>query len=189
MVQDLTRRVHRPRKMDGPLLVADRPWEHIPYFGNYTWTILHDPDAGLFRCWHEDWALDPVGLASSTADITDPSISSCRLCYAVSQDGLNWEKPALDLVREDGHDTNIILGDSKDNPEQFGSVHSATIIDDARETDSSRRFKMLFQHITAGRAGRVRRQRRLRRAPGSAEPDPSGVFWGRYPLDHGRSSP
>jgi hypothetical protein len=41
-----------------------------------------------------------------------------RLCYAISQDGLNWEKPILGLVEYHGsRDNNILLEDRKtDNP-------------------------------------------------------------------------
>ncbi len=147
VVQDLTRVVHRPQKMGHPLLVADQPWEHIPYFGNYTWSILRDSETGIFRCWYEDWILDAKGLADNQMDITHPSVSKSRLCYAISKDGRQWEKPELNLIREGGLDTNIVLGDSKDDPELFGNVHAATILDDPLERDKSRRFKMLFQHI------------------------------------------
>ena len=182
MVQDLTRVVHRPQKMEEPLLVADRPWEHIAYLGNYAWGILRDAETGIFRCWYEDWILDAKGLADNQVDITDPSVSKSRLCYAVSKDGLHWEKPELGLIREDGRDTNIVLGDSKDDPERFGSVHSATILDDPLESDKSRRFKMLFQHIRLDAAtddsintGQGAPQ--LLQSPIRAAYSPDGIHW------------
>jgi hypothetical protein len=149
MVQDMTRRFHQPVKSPGPVLTTDMPWENIPYLGNYAWTILRDAQTGTFRCWYEDWALNAAGLANRTIDITDPSVSKSRLCYAESSDGLTWEKPTTGSVREGGRDTNIVLGDAVDGPEHFGSVHSATIIDDPLSSEPSKRFKMIFQHIQA----------------------------------------
>jgi len=151
-VQDLTRIAHRPRKHDGPLIARDQPWEYIPYFGNAIWALIHDPDEGLFRVWYEDWVLDPQGLVDSLVDITDPSVSSSRALYAVSRDGLHWEKPALGLVSEGGVDTNIVLGDPTDGPERFGQVHGPHVLDDPLEKDKSRRYKMIFQHITTAGA-------------------------------------
>ena len=148
MVQDVTRVMHSPVKTGPALIHKDKPWEHIPYFGNAIWSILHNPAEGVFRCWYEDWVLDPDGLVNSDVDITDPSISSSRVMYAESRDGVRWEKPLLGIVHEGGHDTNIVLGDSVDEPNVFGSPHGPTVLDDPLESDPNRRFKMMFQHIT-----------------------------------------
>ena len=152
MIQDLTRVMHNPVKTGPAIIYRDKPWEVLPYFGNSLWTILHDPVEGLFRCWYEDWVLDPDGLSNSDVDITDPSVSSSRVLYAESRDGLKWDKPSLGIVREGGHDTNIVLGDSRDDPEVFGSPHVPTVLDDPLDSDPSRRFKMIFQHISKGSA-------------------------------------
>ncbi|MDP7579097.1 MAG: hypothetical protein QGF12_06135 [SAR202 cluster bacterium] len=152
MIQDLTRVMHSPVKTGPPIIYKDKPWEALPYFGNSMWTVLHDPAEGLFRCWYEDWVLDPDGLSNSDVDITDPSVSSSRILYAESRDGIEWDKPSLGVVREDGYDTNIVLGDSRDNPDVFGSPHVPTVIDDPLDGNPSRRFKMIFQHISKGSA-------------------------------------
>jgi len=112
MVQDVTRVMHTPVKTGPALIHKDKPWEHIPYFGNGIWSILYSPAERTFRCWYEDWVLDLDGLINSNVDITDPSISSSRVMYAESRDGVNWEKTSLGIVHEGGHDTNIVLGDS-----------------------------------------------------------------------------
>ena len=153
MVQDLTRVMHGPTRTGPPLIFRDRPWEHIPYFGNNIWSILRDPEIGLFRCWYEDWVLDAEGLINSDVDITDPSVSSSRILYAESRDGVRWDKPPLGLVHEGGRDTNIVLGDSVDEPNVFGSPHGPTVLDDPLDPDPSRRFKMMFQHISEASAG------------------------------------
>ena len=152
MVQDVTRAWHRPQREDClPLLVGDRPWEHMPYFECTNWTVLFDDRDGLFKCWYEDWFIDPQKLAALKVDITDPRVSFSYLCYAQSQDGLHWEKPLVGAVR-DGCATNIVLGDGRYGEADFGSVHAATVLLDPVETDPSRRYKMIFQHITVASA-------------------------------------
>ncbi|MDA1349163.1 MAG: hypothetical protein O3A47_09940 [Chloroflexi bacterium] len=153
MVQDVTRVMHRPNKTGLALIYKDRPWEHIPYFGNAIWSILYSPTEEIFRCWYEDWVLDPDGLINSDVDITDPSVSSSRVMYAESRDGVRWDKPPLGVVFEGGHNTNIVLGDSVVNPNVFGSPHGPTVLDDPFEDDPDRRFKMMFQHITSTSPG------------------------------------
>lgn len=182
MVEVLTRVFHRPQKDNTPLIVPDEPWEHIPYFGNHAWSLIHDSKAGLFHCWYEDMILYPEKLVGSNVDITDPSVHRSRLCYAVSNDGLNWEKPPLGLVHEDGHDTNVVLGASPNGPEGFGCVHAAYVLDDPLESDTSRRFKMIFQHITtAGAAGDTRVRDfgspQILQSPIRMAYSPDGIHW------------
>jgi len=148
MVQDVTRVMHSPEKMGLALIHKDKPWEHIPYFGNAVWSILYSSEEGIFRCWYEDWVLDPDGLINSEVDITDPSVSMSRVMYAESRDGIHWHKPSLGVVFEGGQNTNIVLGDSLDAPNVFGSPHGPTVLDDPFENNPDRRFKMMFQHIT-----------------------------------------
>jgi len=152
MVQDVTRAWHRPeRASEGPLLVGSEPWEHMPYFECTNWTVLFDDRDGLFKCWYEDWFIDPQKLAELKVDITDPRVSFSYLCYAQSRDGLRWEKPPVGIER-DGRKTNIVLGDGLYGRGDFGSVHAATVLLDPVETDPARRFKMIFQHITVASA-------------------------------------
>src|SRR5438105_7697367 len=54
-VQDITREFHQPRKYEGnPLIVRDKPWEHILYFRTSEYTVLRDPKDNLFKCWYSD---------------------------------------------------------------------------------------------------------------------------------------
>ena len=42
--QNLTRRFHSPQPAgDRPVLVKDRPWEHVLYFTCNTWNVIRDP--------------------------------------------------------------------------------------------------------------------------------------------------
>ncbi len=144
-VQNLTRRMHSPRKVPAPLISSDRPWEHITYFTCNAWRVLRDPADGVFKCWYEDWLMhqdewckrhDWYGGSGGPGG-SYPT----RYLFARSQDGLKWEKPKLGIVIEDGHDTNIIFGDR-----EFGTVHAAYVLLDSLEKDPQHRFKMLFNH-------------------------------------------
>ena len=59
-----------------PIMVADKPWESGRWglYGFYG-TVLHDGDK--FRMWYNPWRF--------------------AVAYAESSDGLNWQKPALNL--------------------------------------------------------------------------------------------
>ena len=54
-VQDITREFHQPRKDEAnPLIVKDKPWEHVVQFRSSGYTILRDPKDKLFKAWYTD---------------------------------------------------------------------------------------------------------------------------------------
>ena len=143
-VQNVTRTLHSPRKIESnPVIRSDRPWEHVTYFTFNSWHVWHDPDSGRTNCVYEDWQLDRDRLVNEArGTIHAWTHARMRQLYAYSDDGVEFVKPAMGNVVEEGHDTNIVLGS-----EEFGSVHSPTIIDDPWETDPERRFKIMFFHV------------------------------------------
>ena len=131
-VTDVTRRWHTPERVgDGPVLTKTEPWEGLPYFVCQT-TIIRDPDDGLFKCWYEIMVGEPD---KSKMALGMDSYS----CVATSEDGLHWEKPALDNLIVDGRKTNVILG----SPES-GGAHSMTVIRDPYPKSEAERFKGMF---------------------------------------------
>ena len=86
---DLEPEYHKAQKYSGnPVLFPEKPWEKegspgaCPKSGG----IWYDEEQKLFKAWYE--------------------ASWCRyMCYAVSKDGIHWEKPDLGIVPG----TNIIL--------------------------------------------------------------------------------
>ncbi len=68
------------------------------------------------------------------------------LCYAVSKDGVNWEKPDLGLVEFNGSKHNNIV----DLP-QDGSKDAAAVIYEPEECDPEKRFKLAFETVSNGR--------------------------------------
>ncbi|MGH2354117.1 MAG: hypothetical protein ACRDI2_06380 [Chloroflexota bacterium] len=82
------------RESTHPVLAAEKPWElhHIQPS-----RVLQDPEDDRYKCWY-------------LAAIDDrPWPYSHGLCLATSRDGMEWERPALDVARlDDGTWTNIV---------------------------------------------------------------------------------
>lgn len=142
----VTRRWHKPQRVgDGPVLKADRPWEHTPYFTYSNFNVLKDPTDGLIKCWYED--LGPMSPYQRHP-------WQNRMLYAVSEDGLNFEKPLMDRVLVDGERTNIFAGyvegatPDATNPWADMGVHSAAIVIDPEPQDPSQRYRMLYTKAT-----------------------------------------
>jgi len=116
----LKRTWHTPQPYPGnPILRPDKPWEFEgeykghrgPYAMPFSDGVWYDPQDRLFKMWYMG------GLLYCT-------------CYAVSKDGIRWDKPSLDVKPG----TNIVHEGNRD---------SATVWLDLADKDPSRRFKML----------------------------------------------
>ena len=114
-----------------PILEPDRPWEKGPIgemafpFSDGVW---FDPKDRLFKMWYmASYRAAGPGRGAEDGMVT---------CYAVSADGLHWEKPSLDVVPG----TNIVLAASRD---------CAVVWLDHQEKDPARRFKLLRSHPVA----------------------------------------
>lgn len=105
-----------------PVLRPDRPWEQEggPTAMVFSDGVWYDPQDQLFKMWYMG------GYVRST-------------CYAFSQDGLQWEKPALKVVSG----TNIVHLVRRD---------SGTVWLDLEDHDPQRRFK-LFIYPLEGTTG------------------------------------
>ena len=131
----LVRQSHRATYRSGnPVMLPTEPWEHedeaadrtgIPRRATampFSDAVLFDPSDRLFKMWY---------MASYSG----------RTAYAVSDDGLEWRKPVLDVI--DG--TNLVLDLPRD---------SSTVWLDHRAGEPESRFKLA---IYSGRDHRVRR--------------------------------
>ena len=94
----LVRRVvHQPvRHPNNPVLKLDRPWETEPceIIPPASGTVLYDEEENCFKMWY---------LAAA-----GPRREDLVFCYAVSDDGLDWEKPDLNLYEWRGSKANNI---------------------------------------------------------------------------------
>ena len=115
--------LHHPAKHEGnPVLVPDRPWEG--YAVLQPGTVIHDEQDGCFKMWY------------NTQPSRDKPEAGKNLCYAVSADGVHWEKPELGLVEFRGSTANNIL---------FQEVEwTHCVLKDEAETDADRRYKLLY---------------------------------------------
>jgi len=112
----LRRAVNQFRKYEGnPVLKADLPWEGLR-IGEFD--LLYDEEEGLFKCWY------PGCFAFYDRDVVSGDHS---LGYAVSHDGVDWEKRRLDSgITPAG-----------------GGLGRTILLKDTREEDPDKRYKAL----------------------------------------------
>ncbi len=87
-------RLHEPAPQE-IALVHDQPWE-----GNSCGYHTIFQDGPIYRMYYRGWNHN-----MSTAQPTHPAV----VCYAESQDGIQWERPALNLVEFEGSRQNNIV--------------------------------------------------------------------------------
>ena len=127
----IERRCHFPTyEASNPVLKADRPWElnamGDPYAAPFSGGVWYDEEASRFKMWYSAGGGKTEGLV---------------LCYAESDDGRNWTKPALDVVPG----TNIVDTTEHD---------CVSVLLDKHEKRAGRRYKMFAVVFDA--PGRVR---------------------------------
>jgi hypothetical protein len=143
----VTRRWHKPKPLqEEPVMERDRPWEKTPYFTYSNYNVLKDPADGLIKCWYED--LGPM-------EPYQPHPWRNRMLYAVSTDGIHFEKPLLGLVPVDGQDTNIFAGYVEGATPDAGNlwadvgVHSGAVVIVPDPHKPEQRYRMLFSRSRA----------------------------------------
>ncbi len=112
---------HAEYHKDSPVLKPDQPWESWgrgPMAMPFSDGVWYDPKDKTFKMWY---------YAGHGGGAT---------CYAVSKDGIRWEKPKLDVVP----DTNIVYKGARD---------SGAVWLDHETKDPAQRFKMAL--YTGGR--------------------------------------
>jgi hypothetical protein len=123
----LVRTFHRAEyHAANPILSPTRPWEKHDPVADRTHThpnpaampfsdgVFFDPQSRLFKMWYMG------GYGANT-------------CYAISQDGVHWDKPALDVIAG----TNIVVNHYRD---------SSTVWLDHDERDPAKRYKLASWH-------------------------------------------
>lgn len=94
--KDLTRTFHEAVKCaDSPVITADRPWERDTAFVD-SGLVIYDEVEELFKAWYQGGAC------------YGPDDGSC-MCYAMSTNGFDWDKPSLGVIEFEGsRDNNIV---------------------------------------------------------------------------------
>ena len=121
---NLRRKVNQAVKHQEPVLRLDAPWETDRDMLNYV-SVMYDQEERIFKMWYT-----LMRWKGNTGD------GPRGVAYAVSRDGLHWEKPKLGLVEVNGSREHNMVIDFK---RQF--VYS--IIKDPSDI-AARRYKMIF---------------------------------------------
>jgi hypothetical protein len=146
------RQFHRPvRHPDNPRIEADRPWEQggngVYLFGG---TVLFDAEERIFKMWYRTSVVERRAEQRRAGGTPD---GGYRTCYAVSSDGLRWEKPDLDQVEHEGSTANNMLPPGTGGR---GHIRRPNLIKDPGEPDPAKRYKMLYMDELEGRFGLAR---------------------------------
>ena len=118
----LKRTFHHAEFYPKPMICPEKPWEtegKATMAYAYSGGAWFDPRDKLFRLWYS------AGLVLPGVD----GYGTSFLCLATSKDGIQWDRPSLDVVRPG---SNIVLHVHHD---------STTVWLDHQERDPARRFK------------------------------------------------
>lgn len=107
-----------------PLVKADQPWEgwRLELFGSVIW----DNDDKLYKMWYLAEPVGVFGPAEKGSSHDNPT------CYAISKDGIRWEKPLVGTLRAD-FKHNVVLF----------ATHLASVYKDHDEPNPDKRYKMV----------------------------------------------
>ena len=158
--EEITKVLNRPRKHGGgPVLKPERNWE-----GNFLApsSVIYDREEGLFKMWYVPnliTAERPPGRLEEYENLLRASNYQEELdlsCYAISRDGINWERPELGLVEFEGSTRNNIF--SAKSVRSKGALYSSgrapNAFKDPREKDPARRYKGLgYARAASGQTG------------------------------------
>ena len=147
-VDGVQRQLHRPiRYSDDPVLVADKPWEQggsgVYLFGG---SVIFDEEDQLFKMWYRAQAPQ---WATSDAGGRKPR-SAYKACYAVSKDGVHWEKPDLGLLVYGKNTRNNLIPPAIDT---MRHIRRPNLIKDYQEADPDKRYKMVYMDNLDGKWG------------------------------------
>lgn len=133
-LRNVRRVVNRPTPITtNPVLTPENPWEaaSLSHYG----TVMFDPDRRQFRIWY---LAVPGHTGTIRMDGRELPAGRTLLCYAESDDGIEWRKPTLGQVDFEGSRHNNILRLGRMNVEGAGILH------DPDDSDPSRRYKALY---------------------------------------------
>ena len=124
-----------------PLFAEDKLWE--PRFDNLYANVLFDEEEGIYKCWYSPFIIDERTSNTPREKWTSLAYRDARptgremaVCYAVSKDGVAWEKPELGIVE---------FNESKENNIVSRGPHGAGVWKDLSHPNPARRYKMIFK--------------------------------------------
>ena len=136
-INNLKRKVNQATKHPEPVLKLDAPWDTDYDVFDFA-SVAYDETDGLFKMWYQIYTLP------NQSQYTYSNRTTSKMAYCFSTDGINWEKPILNMVEVNGSTENNFV------TPKFGAFTPFIIIDPSDPPE--RRFKMLF-HIGSGAYG------------------------------------
>ena len=125
---------------NNPLFVEDKPWEKR--FDNFYGNVIYDKEEGLFKCWYSPFIVDHssqgMSIEQRSIEYKSPPGRDMGICYAISKNGLVWEKPNLGVVEFEGSMENNII---------WKGPHGAGIFKDVLDPNPYRKYKTIFQGL------------------------------------------
>ncbi len=126
MSEGVRRVLHPPRKHPDNPVIRRTQAQAVEGFGPTFWgSVIYDEQDKLFKCWY-------LALTFHQPEIFNH-------LYAVSDDGVVWRKPKLDILGPD----------NRYSPPGYKAGHAGmwlTVRKDSDETDSQQRYKGFIQH-------------------------------------------
>ena len=132
-----------------PLFGEDHPWEMR--FDNLYPNVIFDEEERLYKVWYSPFIVDQSSKGMSIEKWAEktyraPYDREMGICYALSEDGLHWTKPALSRVDYRGGKSNNILWRGSDGSRaKRAGPHGAGIFKDLRDPDPRRRYKAILK--------------------------------------------
>jgi hypothetical protein len=115
--ENVSLRVNPPAKRPAAVITSDKPWDAF----RIIWlSVAEDGDA--YKMWYQAFDGDQWGGGTS------------RLCYAVSKDLVQWEKPELGLIAYQGSKRNNIVVDD--------IVNGSVLVD--VQAKPEQRYKLIY---------------------------------------------
>ena len=128
------RRLHHPRPQE-VVLKHDQAWEGS---GSGYHSVFQDSDK--YRMYYKAWHLE------ATEGRLDSGLHPLFCCYAESQDGIHWQKPALGLVEFEGSkQNNIVLASGDLNGANVDAGHPAVFKDGNPDAPTASRYKAIVR--------------------------------------------
>ena len=125
-----------------PLFGEEKEWEMR--FDNLYGNVIFDREESIYKCWYSPFIVDSAAhgmtLEQRNRDYSEPHNREMGICYATSENGINWEKPDLGLVEYNGSKKNNIV---------WRGPHGAGVFSDLHEEDSAKRYKVIFLNQTS----------------------------------------
>ena len=125
--------------------VPPKRWE--ARYDNVYPNVIYDEEDGIYKCWYSVFMRDNhAPLAQRPQMAYQSGEREDGLLYAISKDGIVWEKPVLGIIEFDGSTANNIVMSKTTH-----GIHAGGVFKDSHDPDPVRRYKFLHRNASARR--------------------------------------